>query len=63
MDHQSAMLAARTLTAARRSGTRIDGLPDGAVPQTLADGYQIQDVVVACHGEQVGAWKIGATHP
>ncbi|NKC13493.1 MAG: 2-keto-4-pentenoate hydratase [Gammaproteobacteria bacterium] len=63
MDHQSAMLAARSLTAARRSGTRIDSLPAPAVPRSHDDGYHIQDAVAACFGEQVGAWKVGATHP
>lgn len=63
MNHQSAMLAARALTAARRAGTRIESLPDGCAPTTDEEGYQIQDVVIACYGERVAAWKIGATHP
>ena len=63
MDHSQAMRAAVALTTARRSGERIDALPDGAVPQSHEDAYQIQDCVVACYGERVGAWKVGATHP
>jgi len=63
MEHASAILAARALTAARRSGQRIESLPAGAVPATEEEGYQIQDVVAAFVGEHVGAWKVGATHP
>jgi 2-keto-4-pentenoate hydratase len=63
MEHSKAMLAAQALVTARRGGTRIDALPAGAVPADEADGYQIQDVVAAFHGERVGAWKVGATHP
>ena len=65
MNHHFAMLAARTLTAARRAGTRIDlsALPAGCAPTTDEDAYQIQDLVVACFGERVAAWKVGATHP
>lgn len=57
------MLAARTLVKARRSGQRIEVLPDGAVPASEADAYHVQDTVAAFHGERVGAWKVGATHP
>jgi 2-keto-4-pentenoate hydratase len=63
MNHQSAMRAARTLTAARRAGMRIDALPDGCIPVSEEEAYQIQDLTVACYGERVAAWKIGATHP
>lgn len=63
MEHSQAMRAAVALTTARRTGVRIDALPDGAVPQSHEDAYQIQDCVVACYGERVGAWKVGATHP
>lgn len=63
MDHSRALIAARTLAAARRNGTRIEGLPPGAVPESLDDAYQIQDLVVTCHGERVASWKVGATHP
>lgn len=62
MEHSKAMLAAQTLVAARRGGIRIESLPAGAAPADEADGYHIQDVVAAFHGERVGAWKVGATH-
>jgi 2-keto-4-pentenoate hydratase len=63
MNHESATRAARALAAARRSGKRIDALPPGAVPATLEEGYQVQDLVVAFFGERVAGWKVGATHP
>ncbi|MFT5450495.1 MAG: 2-keto-4-pentenoate hydratase [Gammaproteobacteria bacterium] len=62
MDHLLAMRAARVLTTARRSGQRIAALPEGCEPQSQDDAYHIQDCVVACHGERVSAWKVGATH-
>ena len=63
MEHARAIEAARILTAARRSGKRLDALPSELVPSDFAAGYQIQDLTVTCHGREVGAWKIGATHP
>ena len=63
MEHSKAMLAAQTLVIARRGGTRIEALPQGAVPGNDAEGYHVQDAVAAFHGERVGAWKVGATHP
>lgn len=63
MNHQSATRAARALASARRSGTRIEALPSGAVPATLEEGYEVQDLVAAFFGERIAAWKVGATHP
>ncbi|MEM7404660.1 MAG: 2-keto-4-pentenoate hydratase [Pseudomonadota bacterium] len=63
MDYADAFAAARLLVAHRRSGVRLEALPEALVPQTEADGYQIQDLTVTCFGERVVAWKIGATHP
>lgn len=63
MEHHDAMLAAQALVAARRSGTRIEALPEQAVPASEEEGYHVQDAVAAFHGERVGGWKVGATHP
>jgi 2-keto-4-pentenoate hydratase len=63
MQHETALLAARALAAARRGGQRLQALPEGTVPADEAEGYQIQDLGVTCYGERVGAWKVGATHP
>jgi len=50
--------AASALVAARK-GAAIAALPNGAVPQSEADSYQIQDAVIAKLGEKIGGWKVG----
>jgi 2-keto-4-pentenoate hydratase len=50
--------AASALVAARK-GAAIAALPDGAVPQSEADSYQVQDAVIAKLGEKIGGWKVG----
>jgi 2-keto-4-pentenoate hydratase len=50
--------AAGALVAARK-GSAIAQLPDGAIPRTEADSYQVQDAVIAKLGERIGGWKVG----
>jgi 2-keto-4-pentenoate hydratase len=50
--------AASALVAARK-GSAIAALPEGAVPRSEADSYQIQDAVIAKLGEKIGGWKVG----
>jgi 2-keto-4-pentenoate hydratase len=50
--------AAAALVAARR-GAAIAALPAGAIPQTEAESYAIQDAVIRRLGETVGGWKVG----
>lgn len=50
--------AASALVAARK-GSAIAQLPDGAIPQSEADSYQVQDAVIAKLGEKIGGWKVG----
>jgi 2-keto-4-pentenoate hydratase len=50
--------AADALVAARK-GSAIVALPEGAVPRSEADSYQIQDAVIAKLGEKIGGWKVG----
>lgn len=52
--------AAAALVAARK-GSAIAQLPDGAIPQTEADSYQVQDAVIAKLGETIGGWKVGVS--
>nr|WP_314257351.1 fumarylacetoacetate hydrolase family protein [uncultured Devosia sp.] len=52
-------LAARLLLDARRTGNRIENLPEPCRPETHADAHRIQDVIVAELGG-VGGWKIFA---
>lgn len=50
--------AANALVAARR-GSAIAQLPEGTIPQSEADSYQVQDAVIAKLGEKIGGWKVG----
>jgi 2-keto-4-pentenoate hydratase len=52
--------AARLLLAARRTGRRIDGLPEPVRPASVADGHAIQDRVLGLMGAQTGAIKVNA---
>lgn len=62
MQHVDALAAARILVNARRSRVRLEALPAAVAPADSHDAYQIQDLVITCFGEQVGGWKVGATH-
>ena len=50
--------AAELLVAARRTGRRLDGLPEAARPRDLAAGFAIQDAVMTLLGERAGGWKV-----
>lgn len=49
---------ARAFLAARAQKTPLTAYP-GALPQTMADAYAIQDAAIALDGRQVGGWKVG----
>lgn len=51
--------AAAALLDARRSGTRLDALPEGARPGSEAEAYAVQDAVARALGPVAG-WKVGA---
>ena len=51
--------AAATLAEAWRSGALLTELPPDLRPQTLAQGYDIQDRLVAGLGRPVVGWKLG----
>ncbi len=53
--------AVAALTEARRSRTALAGLPEACRPQTLDDGYAIQEAFVAGFGQPVAGWKVGCT--
>ncbi len=53
--------AARLLLEARRTGTTIAALPPAVTPQSFADGYRIQDRLLALDGRDIGLIKIGCT--
>jgi 2-keto-4-pentenoate hydratase len=49
---------ARAFLAARVERTPLTAYP-GAMPQTMADAYAIQDAAIARDGRRVGGWKVG----
>jgi 2-keto-4-pentenoate hydratase len=61
MNQDNLRRAAEILWRTRREERRIDHLPPELRPQTLAEGYDIQDAMVAVAGQPVYGWKIAAT--
>lgn len=49
---------AKAFLAARAAKTPLTDYP-GAMPQALADAYEIQDMAIALDGRAVGGWKVG----
>jgi 2-keto-4-pentenoate hydratase len=47
----------------RAGGAPLAGLPARCRPQTVADGYAIQEAFIASCGQPVAGWKVGATAP
>jgi 2-oxo-3-hexenedioate decarboxylase len=54
--------AAQLLIAARRDGHKMDALPAGAEPETLADSYGIQDEILKTIGLKLAGWKVALTN-
>ncbi len=61
MNSQAIRDAAELLWITRLRQERIDALPPDLRPATLAEGYAIQDAMVACARQPVAGWKIAAT--
>jgi 2-keto-4-pentenoate hydratase len=61
MDHSHIAEAADFLWRTRIEQRRIEALPDHLRPRTLAEGYAIQDAMVASASQPVAGWKIAAT--
>lgn len=55
--------AADRLATAWRSGRPFDALPEPLRPRSLADGYDLQDALIAATGEPRHGWKIGLGSP
>ena len=53
--------AVECLLEARRRGKALAGFPVSCLPQTLADGYAIQDAFVSAWGQPIAGWKVGCT--
>jgi len=62
---ETAVRAAASLAEVRRTGVRIDGLPDGLKPTSLAEAYAIQDayvpMILELSGGTRAGYKAGAT--
>jgi 2-keto-4-pentenoate hydratase len=61
MNKDALRRAAETLWRTRHEERRIDHLPPELRPATLAEGYDIQDAMVAVARQPVAGWKIAAT--
>jgi 2-keto-4-pentenoate hydratase len=61
MDQSHIEQAAAFLWRTRIEQRRIDALPDHLRPQSLAEGYAIQDAMAAVAAQPVSGWKIAAT--
>ena len=53
---------ARALIDARARKTPLTAYP-GAMPQTMAEAYAIQDSAIALDGRRIGGWKVGRIAP
>lgn len=63
MTSQRAAEAAALFVAARREGRLLQPLPATCRPQTLAEGYEVQEAFRASWPDALAGWKIGATAP
>ena len=61
MDQSHIAQAADFLWRTRIERRRIESLPDHLRPRSLAEGYAIQDAMVATAAQPVSGWKIAAT--
>ncbi len=61
MDQSHIEQAAALLWRTRIEQKRIESLPDYLRPRSLAEGYAIQDAMVAAAAQPVSGWKIAAT--
>jgi 2-keto-4-pentenoate hydratase len=61
MDQSHIAQAADLLWRTRTKQKRIDSLPDHLRPRSLAEGYAIQDAMVATAAQPISGWKIAAT--
>lgn len=61
MSPEQAGRAADELIAAAHAGKRLDALPEGCQPESLAEGYAVQAIVAQKSGRRVAGWKIAAT--
>jgi 2-keto-4-pentenoate hydratase len=61
MDRARKEAAVAVLAAARREGRVLESLPSDCKPQSLAEGYAIQQAFRESWPDRTAGWKIGAT--
>lgn len=61
MDKTRITRAAEILWRARLECRRIEALPPECRPQSLSEGYAVQDAMTVLAGQKVVGWKIAAT--
>lgn len=61
METQQIEAAATTIWNARCDRQRLSGMPDGQHPQSIADGFAVQQAIIALSGEGIAGWKIACT--
>ncbi|MEO9599379.1 2-keto-4-pentenoate hydratase [Parasphingorhabdus sp.] len=59
LGHQS---IAKAFVEARKAASILHSYP-GDIPQSMDDGYAIQDIAIALDGRQIGGWKVGRVPP
>jgi 2-keto-4-pentenoate hydratase len=63
MDRKALEQAVDLLVEARQSGRPLDELPESSHPQTIAEGHELQDALIARLGETVAGWKVAGLKP
>lgn len=53
---------ASAFVEARKAGVILHSYP-GNIPETMEEGYAIQDLAIALDGRPVGGWKVGRVPP
>jgi 2-keto-4-pentenoate hydratase len=48
---------------ARRLGVSVPGYPGGVLPQTMAEGYAVQDIAIGLWPDELVGWKVGLVPP
>jgi 2-keto-4-pentenoate hydratase len=48
---------------ARLKGVSVPGYPGGVLPQTMADGYAVQDIAIGLWPDELVGWKVGMVPP
>jgi 2-keto-4-pentenoate hydratase len=61
MDRDAIDRAAKLLDKARRTGNRLDRLPETSRPRNAAEAYAIQLATVTAMGDSVAGWKVAAS--